>query len=181
MAEKAEPVRIELKYLHGDLGKEYWKDYGALDQKFRQSIGADPGDLTIGREHLERGWRVNVLALCNGEPAGFIRLDLRSQPPFIGDLYIEPKFRGREAVLENTTWLKSEGGYKVWQHLDKAAWVIGRRAGYDDIGAYIHAEAGQKASDWRKTQMPKWEAEVGLSEPRELLDSIKRKPELVRR
>jgi hypothetical protein len=165
-----------------DLGKEYWKDYGVLDQKFRQSLGVDPGDLAIGREHLKRGLRVNILAFCNNEPAGFIRLDLRSQPHKIGDLYTEPKFRGREVVLENTPWLKSEEGYRVWQYLDKAVWVIGRRAGYGEIGSYVHAEAGQKASDWRKIQMPKWEKEVGeMDEPRQLLELIRGKPELVRR
>jgi hypothetical protein len=55
-------------------------------------------------------------------------LDLRSQPPLIGDIYVEPKFRDQVAVLENIHWLKNEEGYEVWQHLDKAAYVIGKVA-----------------------------------------------------
>jgi hypothetical protein len=173
-------VRIELKILHKDLGKEYWNHYNQLEQGFEKSVGA--GDVMPSRGYLERESRVNIIALCDGKPVGSIRLDLLNHPPSIGWLYVEPEFRDRVSVVENTPWLKSEEGYKVRQHLVKAAWIIGRRAGYEEIGSVIHGEAGQKSREWRLTQMPKWEKEVGeMNEPRELLELMKGKPERVRR
>ncbi len=177
---EAKPVKIELKILYGDLGKEYWKDYNPLERKFEESVGA--GDVISGRGYLERKSRVNIVALSEGKPAGIIRLDLLNQPPRIGWLYVEPEFRNKVAAVVNTPWLKSEEEYKVRQHLVKAAWITGRRAGFEEIGSVIHEEAGQKSREWRLTQMPKWEREVvELHEPRELLELIRRKQELVKR
>jgi predicted Zn-dependent protease len=171
-------VKIELEILYGNIGKEYWKDYNLLEQKFEKVV--DLGDVPAGKGYLEREHRVNVLALSEGKPVGFIRLDL-TQPPRMGWLYVEEEFRKKQATLENTPWLKNEEGYKVWQHLIKAAWVIGRRAGNEKVESVFHDEAAPKRREWRNSQMPKWEEEVGLSEPKELLESVKRKPELVKR
>jgi hypothetical protein len=59
-------IKVSLKILHRNLGQEYWSDYETLDQKFREAIGADPGDLAIAREQLELGKRVIILARCQG-------------------------------------------------------------------------------------------------------------------
>lgn len=169
----AEQVKIELKYLYGELGKEYWSHYNKLEPKFNREVGI--GNVISGKGFLEREHRATLLALSDGKPVGFIRLDLLSQPPRIGWLYVDEEFRKKAAVLENTPWLKSEEGYLVKQHLVKAAWVIGRRLGYKEIGSVIHGEVGQKSREWRLEQMPKWEAEVreNLQEPRELLNLLK--------
>jgi hypothetical protein len=175
------PIKIELKCLYGDLGKEYWKDYNLLEQKFEKSIPKFSfGDVPVGRGYLEREHRVNILALSEGKPVGFIRLDMLNQPPRMGWLYVEEEFRNRPVVLENTPWLKKEEGYKISQYLIKAAWVIGRRVGNEKIESVFHDEAAPKRREWRNTQMDKWEKEVGLFEPRELLESIKHKPEFVK-
>ncbi|MBZ9578212.1 GNAT family N-acetyltransferase [Patescibacteria group bacterium] len=165
--------KISLKILHRNLGKKYLSEYKILDQKFRESVEADRGDLAIGEEQLRLGLRVNILVYCKGEPVGFVRLDLRSQPPLIGDLYVEPKFRGKEVVLDQTPWLENESGYKIWQYLIKAAFIIARRAGYKEVGSYIHNESGERLRRWRLIQMPKWELEVGkVDKPSKLLNLI---------
>jgi hypothetical protein len=169
------PVKIELKFLHGEVGTEYWKDYNLLEQKFEKGVGI--GDVPAGKGHLEREHRLIILALSEGKPVGFIRLDL-TQPPRMGWLYVEQELRGKMAVLENTPWLKNEEGCKISQQLIKAAWVVGRRAGYEKIAC--HDEAAPKRREWRNTQMPKWEAEVNLHEPRDLLESIKNRPKIER-
>jgi predicted Zn-dependent protease len=172
-------VKIELKLLHGDFGKAYWKDYRELEQKFEKVV--DLGDVPAGKGYLEREHRVNILALSEGKPVGFIRLDMLNQPPRMGWLYVEEEFRKKPATLENTPWLKNEEGYKIWQHLIKAAWVIGRRAGNEKVESVFHDEAAPKRREWRNSQMPKWEEEVRLPEPKELLEVVKHKPELVKR
>jgi hypothetical protein len=174
------PIKIELKLLHGEVGEEYWKDYNLLEQKFEKVVGL--GDVPVGKGYMEREQRLVILALSDGKPTGFIRLDL-TQPPRMGWLYVEPEFRSKTTVLENTPWLKKEEGYKISQQLIKAAWVVGRRAGYEKIESAFHDEAAPKRREWRNAQMPEWEAEVSLREPRDLLESIKSrpKPELVRR
>jgi hypothetical protein len=153
---------ISLKILHRNLGRKYLQDYEILNQRFRESIKADRGDFAVAKKLLRLGLQVNILAYCNGEPAGFIRLDLRSQQPLIGDLYVEPKFRREEVILnlKQTPWLDKEAGYKIWQYLIKAAFIIARRAGYEEVESYVHTESGKNARDWRRTQMPKWEPEV---------------------
>jgi len=175
MAGKPEAIKIELKYLHGELGKEYWRDYNMLEKKFENVVGL--GDVPAGKGYLERVQRVNILALCEGKPIGFIRLDL-TQLPRMGWLYVEPEFRSKTAVLENTPWLKNEEGYKISQQLIKAAWVIGRRAGNEKIESAFHDEAAPKRREWRNTQMDRWETEVSLLEPRDLLESIRKRSKL---
>lgn len=173
MADVEMPVRIELKYLHGNLGEEYWKDYRELEKKFEKVVGL--GDVPTGKGHLEREQRVNILALCEGKPVGYIQLDMLNQPPRMGWLYVEEGFRKKIAVLENTPWLKNEESYKIWQYLIKAAWVIGRRVGNEKIESVFHDEAAPKRREWRNSQMDKWEAEVKeMNEPRKLLDLLKR-------
>lgn len=154
------PIKIELKILYRNLGQEYWPDYEMLDQKFRRSIGKDFGDLKKAKEQLESGMRLNILAYCKGEPVGLLRLYMRSQPPVIGDLYVEENFRHKEAVLENTPWLKKETDYEVKHYLAKAAFVVARRAGYKEVESYIHNVAGDRAAKWRSNQMAKWESEL---------------------
>lgn len=166
--------RISLRVIHRGLGQEFLSDYKILDQEFRESIGVDRGDLTTGERQLRLGARVNILAYTKSKPVGFIRLDLRSQPPLIGDLYIRPEFRGQEVVLERTSWLTKEKGYKIWQYLVKAAYLVGRRAGHEQVGSYIHSESGKRARHWRLIQMPKWESEVGkVNKPTKLLSLIR--------
>ena len=166
-------VKIELKLLHGEVGKEYWKDYRALEQKFEKVVGL--GDVPPGKGQMEKEQRVTILALCEGKPIGYIRLDMLNQPLRMGWLYVEEEFRKNITLLENTPWLKNGEDYKIWQHLIKAAWVIGRRAGNEKIESAFHDEAAPKRREWRNAQMDKWEKEVGLSEPKELLESMKRK------
>ena len=167
------PIGIELKYLYRDLGEGFWPYYEILDQKFRESIGADHGNLAVGKQQLKYELRVNILALCNNEPTGFIRLDLRNQPPLIGDLYVDPVFRGKEIVLEKTPWLKKEK--YLWQTLVKAAYILARRAGYKEVGSYIHTKKGKQVKVWRITQISEWELEVNeMNEPQELLDLLKK-------
>ncbi|NYZ75903.1 hypothetical protein H0N98_01465 [Candidatus Micrarchaeota archaeon] len=96
----------------------------------------------------------------------------------MGWLYVEPEFRKKTAVLENTPWLKNEEGYKISQQLIKAAWVIGRRAGNEKIESAFHDEAAPKRREWRNTQMDRWETEVSLLEPRDLLESIRKRSKL---
>lgn len=166
--------RISLKILHRDLGKSFLSDYKILDEKFRESIGVDQGDLTIGERQLKLGLRVNILAYCQGKPVGLARLDLRSRPPLIGDLYIKPEFRSEVAALEQTPWLNNENGYKIWQYLIKAAYIIARRAGYKEVGSYTHNKSGERLRRWRRIQMPKWESEVGrMNKPTRLLSLIR--------
>ena len=123
MAEKSTPaelpIKIELKYLYSDLGKEYWKDYNLLEQKFEKVVGL--GDVPAGKGQLEKEQRLTILALCEGKPVGYIKLDMLNQPPRMGWLYVEEEFRKKLAVLESTPWLKNEEDYKIWQHLIKAA------------------------------------------------------------
>jgi len=173
-----EQVRIELKILYRDLGEEYWKGYRELEQKFEKVVGL--GDVPAWKGHLEKEQRMVIPALCEAKPVGYIRLDLLNQPPRMGWLYVEEEFRKKIAVLENTPWLKNEESYKIWQYLIKAAWVIGRRVGNEKIESVFHDEAAPKRREWRNTQMDKWENEVGLFEPKELLESIKHKPEFVK-
>lgn len=171
-------VKIEIKLLHGEVGREYWKDYGELEKKFEKVVGL--GDVPAGKGEMEREQRLVVLALCEGKPVGYIRLDMLSQPPHMGWLYVEPEFRGKTAALENTPWLRNEENYNTWQYLIKAAWVNGRRAGYEKIESAFHDEAAPKRREWRNSQMEKWEAEVSLREPKELLESLERKERVKR-
>lgn len=173
------PIKIELKCLYSNFGKGYWGAYGELEEKFEKVVGL--GDVPVRKGYLEREHRLTILAICEGNPVGFIRLDMLNQPPRMGWLYVEEEFRKKIATLESTPWLKNEENCRVWQHLIKAAWVIGRRAGYEKIESAFHDEAAPKRREWRNAQMPKWEEEVGLSEPRELLESIKLSQKLVRR
>jgi hypothetical protein len=168
------PIKIELKILYRNFGQEYWSDYENINQKFRKSIGADSGDLKKAKEQLETGILFNILAYCKGEPIGLVRLDMRSQPPVIGDLYVEEKFRHKEAVLENTPWLKNGTDYEVKHYLVKAAFVVARRALFKEVKSYPHNVAGERVADWRRKQQAKWESEImEIYEPREILDSIK--------
>jgi len=166
-------IKIQLKILHQNLGAEHWEDYKKINQNFRKEIGAASADYKLARDYIDRGLQVIILAFCGTEPAGFIRLDLRSQPPVIGDVYVEPKFRGEMAV-ENAPWLKNEESYKVWQHLDKAAHVIGKRLAHTDPESYVHTEVGQRIRDWRMSEKNKWESEVNVREPKELFDLLEK-------
>jgi len=168
------PVKIELKCLYHNLGEEYLGAYRELEKKFERVAGL--GDVPPGKGQLEKEQRVVILALCEAKPVGFIRLDMLGQPPRMGWLYVEEEFRKEIAVLGDTPWLKSEENYKVWQHLIKAAWILGRRAGNDKIESVFHDEAAPKRREWRNNQMPKWEVEVKeINEPRELLELLKSK------
>ena len=76
--------------------------------------------------------------------------------------------------LKQTPWLDKEAGYRIWQYLIKAAFIIARRAGYEEVGSYVHSKSGERARQWRLTQIPKWELEIRkTNEPSKLLDLIK--------
>jgi GNAT superfamily N-acetyltransferase len=156
---------IEIRALHREFGKEFRQAYEELNQKLDASDTFNP-DVHVG-----------VLAISRDRPVGCARLDLGSCPPQIGWLYVEPEFRGREIAItiRNTPWLGAEPGYNVRQYMIKAEYLIGRRAGNVEIGSYFHNERARKFREWRDSQSPRWEVEVALLEPHELIEMIRKR------
>ncbi len=167
--------QVQLQVLCRDLGNEYWKDYETLDQKFRAAVKIDKGDLFVGRQQLDKGLRVLILAYSAERPAGFVRLDLQTENPLIGDLYVEPEFQSEAVSLDRTPWLNNEANYRLWHFLVKAAYIVARRAGYQNIESYLRGPSCNRRRSWRDSQTKNWDAEAdSKKEPNALLDLIKK-------
>lgn len=155
-----EVLITSLTILHRQFGWQYWPEYATLDQHFRETLGLGPGNLSVAQNHVEHGQRFIVLAHCSGQAAGFQRLDLHDDQTLIGAQYVAPPYRGKTAVLVNVPWLQAETDYKLWHYLVKAAYIISRRAGYQEVGSYFHNVTGERSRRWRLTQKPRWDAEA---------------------
>jgi GNAT superfamily N-acetyltransferase len=156
-------VDIEIRALHREFGNEFRQAYEELNGKLDASDTFDP---TV---------HMGILAISHDRPVGCARLDLGSRPPQIGWLYVEPDFRRQKIALTNTPWLCAEPDYNVWQYAIKAAYLIARRAGCPEVGSYFHNDRARKFREWRDSQSPRWEVEVALLEPNELIELIRQR------
>lgn len=138
---------FETRIITRDIGrKSDYNSYFRLYEAFRKEVGWKRANRALAERIIKRGREVIVLAVDNAKqkPIGFVRVDIENLPAGkgakIGAIYIAPGFRHSE----------------LWKRLDKKAWTIAKMAGCKEIGSFIHTEAGEKITEWRKRNERDW-------------------------
>jgi len=168
-------MKIRLKYLYLDLGKECSQDYKILDDRFKDSIGTCLNGFDEDIELQSAINTINILAYHYNKPIGLINLYIQEDTSLIGKLFVNPEFRKKIVILDETSWLDNEKDYRTWQYLLKSVYILSKRAGYEKPGSFIHNLKGKYARDWRDSESSKWELEIGKTdEPSELLKLIRK-------
>ena len=162
-------IRLEVQFK--DFGSRSWDDYCNLYYKF---LNGGLAKRTFD-QFMEANF-LNIVAYDGASPIGFKTVDISSKPQ-LAETYVDPAHSTLKVNTDSESRIimsqNESSKYNTSQLLTKAAYVLLRRSGNNDISSIVNSEPNSHLRNWLKDKPLLWRNEVKSSnEPSEVISGL---------